>query len=39
VLYVELDKDPKHYTPTTLYDDRIISPTLFQAAPPQKRQW
>jgi hypothetical protein len=30
VLYVELDKDPKHYTPTTLYDDRIISPTLFQ---------
>jgi hypothetical protein len=30
VLYVELDKDPKHYTPTTLYDDRVISPTLFQ---------
>ena len=30
VLYVELEKDPKHYTPTTLYDDRAISPTLFQ---------
>ncbi len=30
VLYVELDKDPKHYTPTTLYEDRVISPTLFQ---------
>jgi superfamily II DNA or RNA helicase len=30
VLYVELDKDPKHYTPTTLYDDRFLSPTRFQ---------
>lgn len=30
VLYVELDKDPRHYTPTTLYDDRPISPMLFQ---------
>ena len=30
VLYVELNKDPKHYTPTTLYDDRVISPTRFQ---------
>jgi superfamily II DNA or RNA helicase len=30
VMYVEIDKDPKHYTPTTLYDDRPISPTLFQ---------
>ena len=30
VLYVEIDKDPAHYTPTTLYDDRPISPTLFQ---------
>ena len=30
VLYVELEKDPKHYTPTTLYDDRFISPTLLQ---------
>jgi hypothetical protein len=30
VLYVELDKDPNHYTPTTLYDDRVISPTRFQ---------
>lgn len=30
VLYVELDKDPKHYTPTTFYEDRVISPTLFQ---------
>ena len=30
VFYVEIDKDPKHYTPTTLYDDRPISPTLFQ---------
>jgi hypothetical protein len=29
ILYVELDKDPKHYTPTTLYDDRVITPTLF----------
>ncbi len=29
VLYVELEKDPKHYTPTTLYEDRVISPTLF----------
>jgi len=26
---VELDKDPKHYTPTTLYDDRAITPSLF----------
>ncbi|HEY8078404.1 MAG TPA: DUF3427 domain-containing protein, partial [Labilithrix sp.] len=30
VFYVELEKDPKHYTPTTLYEDRVISPTLFQ---------
>jgi superfamily II DNA or RNA helicase len=30
VLYVELDKDPKHYTPTTLYDDRFLSPTRVQ---------
>jgi hypothetical protein len=29
ILYVELDKDPKHYTPTTLYDDRAITPELF----------
>jgi superfamily II DNA or RNA helicase len=29
ILYVELDKDPKHYTPTTLYDDRVITPSLF----------
>ena len=29
ILYVELDKDPKHYTPTTLYDDRAITPSLF----------
>ncbi|HEU0030382.1 MAG TPA: DEAD/DEAH box helicase family protein [Kofleriaceae bacterium] len=29
ILYVELDKDPRHYTPTTLYDDRAITPTLF----------
>ena len=27
--YVELDKDPKHYTPTTLYDDRAVTPSLF----------
>jgi hypothetical protein len=30
VFYVELDKDPKHYTPTTLYDDRFLSATRFQ---------
>ncbi|MFT3694002.1 MAG: DUF3427 domain-containing protein [Kofleriaceae bacterium] len=30
VLYVELEKDPKHYTPTTMYDDRAITPSLFQ---------
>jgi superfamily II DNA or RNA helicase/HKD family nuclease len=30
VLYVEIDKDPKHYTPTTFYDDHPLSPTLFQ---------
>jgi len=29
ILFVELDKDPKHYTPTTLYDDRAITPSLF----------
>lgn len=29
VLYVELEKDPTHYTPTTLYEDRVISPILF----------
>ena len=29
ILYVELEKDPKHYTPTTLYDDRAITPSLF----------
>jgi superfamily II DNA or RNA helicase len=29
ILYVELDKDPKHYTPTTLYDDRAVTPSLF----------
>ncbi len=29
ILYVEVDKDPKHYTPTTLYDDYAISPTRF----------
>jgi hypothetical protein len=28
--YVELENDPRHYTPTTLYDDRAISPVLFQ---------
>jgi superfamily II DNA or RNA helicase/HKD family nuclease len=30
VLYVEIEKNPKDYTPTTLYDDRAISPVLFQ---------
>ncbi len=29
VLYVEVDKDPKHYTPTTLYNDYAQSPTRF----------
>ncbi len=29
VLYVEVDKDPRHYTPTTLYNDHAISPTRF----------
>jgi hypothetical protein len=29
ILYVELDKDPKHYTPTTLYDDRAVTPSQF----------
>lgn len=29
ILYVELDKDPKHYTPTTLYEDRFLSATRF----------
>lgn len=29
ILYVELEKDPKHYTPTTMYDDRAITPSLF----------
>jgi hypothetical protein len=30
ILYVELEKDPRHYTPTTLYDDCFLSPTRFQ---------
>ena len=30
VLYVELDKDPDHYTPTTMYDDRPLTPARFQ---------
>ncbi len=30
ILYVELDKDPDHYTPTTMYDDRPITPSRFQ---------
>ncbi len=29
VLYVTLDKDPDHFTPTTLYNDYPISPTRF----------
>lgn len=29
VFFVEVDKDPKHYTPTTLYNDYAISPTQF----------
>ncbi len=29
ILYVTLEKDPKHFTPTTLYDDYPISPTRF----------
>lgn len=29
VLFVTLDKDPKHFTPTTLYRDYPISPTRF----------
>ena len=29
VLYIEVDKDPKHYTPTTLYEDYAISPRRF----------
>jgi superfamily II DNA or RNA helicase len=29
ILYVELDKDPRHYTPTTLYEDRFLSSTRF----------
>ncbi len=29
VLFVTLDKDPKHFTPTTLYKDYPISPTRF----------
>ena len=29
VFYVEVDKDPSHYTPTTLYNDYPISPTRF----------
>jgi superfamily II DNA or RNA helicase len=29
VLYVEVNKDPKHYTPTTLYNDYALSPTRF----------
>ena len=30
ILYVEIDKDPDHYTPTTLYDDRPLTPSRFQ---------
>jgi superfamily II DNA or RNA helicase len=30
ILYVELDKDPRHYTPTTLYEDRFLGPAQFQ---------
>lgn len=29
ILYVTLDKDPKHFTPTTLFNDYPISPKLF----------
>ncbi|MBA3404863.1 MAG: DUF3427 domain-containing protein [Gemmatimonadaceae bacterium] len=29
ILYVTLDKDPKHFTPTTLYDDYPISQSRF----------
>ncbi len=29
ILYVTLDKDPNHFTPTTLYDDYPISPSRF----------
>jgi superfamily II DNA or RNA helicase/HKD family nuclease len=29
ILYVTLNKDPKHFTPTTLYKDYPISPTRF----------
>ena len=29
IFYVTLDKDPKHFTPTTLYNDYPISPTRF----------
>lgn len=29
VLYVTLNKDPKHFTPTTLFNDYPISPRLF----------
>lgn len=29
VLYVTLDKDPRHFTPTTLYRDYPISPKRF----------
>ena len=29
IFYVTLEKDPKHFTPTTLYNDYPISPTRF----------
>lgn len=29
VLYVTLNKDPKHFTPTTLFNDYPVSPTRF----------
>lgn len=29
ILYVTLNKDPKHFTPTTLFNDYPISPRLF----------
>lgn len=29
ILYVTLDKDPRHFTPTTLFNDYPISPALF----------
>lgn len=30
ILFVTLDKTADHYSPTTMYEDRAITPTLFQ---------